>query len=607
MANLSNEQVQNLFRDRPRKKELDIGVNHQNRLKFHTETVVKKEHLSPYYRTYENWILSNKPELLPKDKAERFRQLLTVPLSTIELTESIFSHLSNVFQAQDSFYRYEFNNPELETDWLEFRDDDFWQTQGFQAMINAIDSIWVVDISEQKGDRPEPKDKLIDISNIIDISVDLNNKCDYVIFTLNDKVFVYDDAKFLVYLLKDKTIASLPEQEIPHKLGYTPARMMWSDPMMVGDLINKKAPLTNVLGDLDWLLTCQIFKKYMEIGNSYPITVALRQKQDYQGSDQEDNRGTPESERKTLGGNLVGPGSFFETDPPLSGEYDPMSNPVRLITPEVTNLTYHDGSLEAKRDAIFYSVVGKGGEQNNDQAKNEKQVMASFESQTSILRKIARNFELIQQFAEKCKIDIRYGTDALKDISIDYGTKFFMKTTTDLVNELDIAKKNGSHPSITYSIMEEITETKYRNDSFSLDRAKIIQELDPLPDKTQDEAEKILDKKGITLVQYIIKSQLMNFVKRFEREQVNLVEYASAVDYGKKIDGIYEEFEKYAEEIIGEEPEPEPEEILVEQPVMNESQSIGDDAENIEEMIEEPMIKKNIPQKKKKNKKTSWR
>jgi rRNA pseudouridine-1189 N-methylase Emg1 (Nep1/Mra1 family) len=122
MAKLSNQEVQKLYQERPRKKEVEIGITHQDRLRFHTETVISKDKLSPYYRTYENWIISNKPELLPKDKAERFKQLLTVPLPTIELTESITSQLGNVFTAQDSFFRYDFTNPELEADWLEYQD-----------------------------------------------------------------------------------------------------------------------------------------------------------------------------------------------------------------------------------------------------------------------------------------------------------------------------------------------------------------------------------------------------------------------------------------------------------------------------------------------------
>ena len=552
MANLSNLEIQRLVRERPRRKEIDIGIKHHDRLRFHTETVINKTQLSPYYNVYLDWISSKQPELLPEDKIERFKQLFTVPVPTVELTESIFSNLSNVFKGQDAFNRYQFKDDKILNDWQVFNNNVFWKTQGFLAMQNAIDNIWIVNLPEvQLSELPQPEDKLIDIKNIIDISVDLKNNCDYLIFQAGDKIYVYDDNKFMRFNYNNKNISLLPELEVNHNLGYCPARMFWSDPLYSGNTINKKAPLTNVLGDLDWLLTCQVFKKYMEIGNSYPITAAYRKQQNFLGSNYESDRGRSKEERKTSGGDLIGPGSFLEVDPPLQGEHDPMASPVKMISPDVDTLEFHEKSIEQKEQKIFYSVVGIGGEQKNDMAKNEKQVMASFESQTAVLERIAKNFESIQTFAEKTKIALRYGPAVLDDISIDYGSKFFLKTESDLIQQLNDAKDKGSHASVISSIMDETLETKYRNDSSGLMRAKIIQELDPLPDKTQEEAEKILDKKGITLEQYIIKSQLLNFVKRFEREQASLVVFASARNYKDKIDSIYEEFTKYAEEIIG--------------------------------------------------------
>jgi len=557
MSNLSNPEIQKLFKDRPAKKYIDAGIRHQNRLAYHTVTAVSMGDLSPYHNEYIHWISNNKPELLPKDKVERFKQLITLPLPTNELTESIFSHLNSVFKGQDSFFRYEFTDPEKAADWKEYNNTEFWQTFGFEAMINAIDSVWVVNLpSEQTSQYPETRDLLVNIKDVIDISVDRNNVCEHVIFKANGKVFVYDDMFFRTYSIKDGNISKLPESEIPHNLGYCPARMFWSDMLLKTNYINKKAPLTNVLGDLDWLLTCQVFKKYMELGNSYPITVAIKQTANYENGSNENNRGRSEETRETLGGNLIGPGSFFEADPPLQGEYDPMANPIRLISPDVNNLQYHDESLKAKQDRIFYSVVGKDGEATKE-AINEKQVEASFESQTTNLLKIAHNYELIHTFADKCKIDLRYGPEELKAISIDYGTKFFLKSANDLIGDLDTAKKNGSHSSIIDAIMNKVIEAEYRNDTNGYSRAKIIQELDPLPDKTQDEAMSIYKEGGISKEQFIIKCQLLNFVRRFEREQrVSLVDFASARPYGEKIKGIYDEFIIYTKEITGSEPTP---------------------------------------------------
>jgi hypothetical protein len=555
MANLLNADVQRLYKERPRKKEIEVGVKHQDRLRFHTETVIRKEQLSGYYRDFLTWIASTKPELLPKDKIERFKQLITLPLPTIELTESICSHLGNVFHGQDAFNRYAFENPETSKDWDEFIDDSFWHTQGFAAMINAIDSVWVLDLpKEQSTEMPEPKDRLIDISCVVDIACDLKNKCEHILFQIDDKLYQYDDTFIRVYKAEKDVLSKMPELEIAHGLGYCPARMFWSDPLMRGNNINKKAPLTNVLGDLDWLLVCHVFKKYMEIANSYPIIAAYKPQDDYQGSRHEEDRGVSEDIRRPEGADLVGAGSVILVNPPLTGEADPMANPIKFINPDVATLEYHVTNITNKRDVIFYSVVGKGEEQTKE-AVNEKQVMASFESQTAILQKIAYNFKMIQEFAEKCKADIRYGVGQLVEISIDYGTRFFLRSSADLIEDLNTAKTNGSHASVIGSIMDEIIESKYRNDKNGMTRAQIIQELDPLPDKTFEETVKILEKGGITKEQFIIKTNLMSFVKRFEREQAPIVEYAAKRPYSTKIDLIEEEFEKYAEEIIGDAPE----------------------------------------------------
>jgi hypothetical protein len=491
---------------------------------------------------------------LPKDKVQRFKQLITIPLPTIELTESIFSHLNSVFKGQDAFFRYEFKDPENLSDWKQYRDDTFWQTHGFEAMMNAIDSVWIVNLPrEQNNELPEPKDMFVNIKDVISISCDRDNNCEYLMFKANDKIYIYDDVYFWVYPLNKDKLSILPEAQIPHDLGYTPARMFWSDNLLKDNYINKKAPLTNVLGDLDWLLTCQVFKKYMEISNSYPILAAYEEKQDYNQSRQESDRGKQDESRDTDGGNFVAPGTILTVRQPLAGEPDPMQNPLKYINPDVNTLTFHVGDLKLKRDNIFYSVVGKD-ENTTKEAINEKQVMASFESQTANILKIARNFEIIQAFADKCKIQLRYGKDSLKAISIYYGSKFFLKSANDYIEDLDTAKKNGSHSSIISAIMDNAIEATYRNDTNGLSRAKIIQELDPLPDKTQDEAAAIFEKGGISKEQFIIKCQLLNFVKRFEREEVPLVEYASARPYKEKIRGIYEEFLLYAKEISGEQP-----------------------------------------------------
>jgi|WetSurMetagenome_2_1015567.scaffolds.fasta_scaffold00103_41 hypothetical protein len=550
---LTLEQIQNLIDTRPHKRELDRAKVHQNRLKFHTDTEILVNELSPYRDTFLNWICTKEPELLPKDKVERFKQLMTCPLPTVQLTQSINIYLSRIFEGQDAFFRYDFNDPDKEADWEDFRDDEFWKTDGMQAMINAIDSVWVVDLpQEQTGDKPEPKNMLIDISNIIDLSCKKNGECMYVIFSIGDKLFVYDEVSISAFDFTQKKVGTLIS-EFKHELGYCPARMFWSDMLNSKNCINHKAPLTNVLSELDWLLVHKIFKKYMDIANSWPILVTYQSGQDYTDLTPEENRGRGEGQQKTKGKGLIAPGTIVEVPIPIEGQPDLMSNPLAWVAPPVETLQFHVTEDERLTDYIFKTSVGIDGEQKNDQAKNEKQVLASFENQSIILRRLAQNFEKIQTFADETIIALRYGEEVT--VSIDYGSKFFLKTAESLMVEKESL---AGDDVMTDAVNTEMIETKFRNDSSGKIRANVINDLDPMPGKTIDEAINIFKSGVVDDYTFWLKSTLMNNVRRFERDQLPIAQFMKDQDYAERIKLIQDEFKKYYEEMQAEQPEPTP-------------------------------------------------
>lgn len=538
---LSLEELKQLVELRPYKREIARGTWHQNRLKFHTQTTLTKDELSQYYTEFIHWIGSEQPELLPSDKIERFKQLITCPLPTVELTESISTSLSRVFDAQDALCRYDIEDPDIEADWDDYRDDEFWKTCGVEAMMNAIDSVWVVDFGKE-DDKPTPKDLLIDIGDVIDLSVKDNGDCNHVIFQAGEKLFVYDDEAIAVYEF-DGTNVGTELSRFEHELGYCPAKMFWSEYISRKNRINHKSPLTNVLGELDYLLAHLVFKKYMDIANSFPILVAYSGGDDYTDLTREENIGRTPGNKKTAGGAFVGPGTVIEMPVPMEGQPDLMANPVKWIAPEVETLRFHSEEGAKMWDRIYASVVGIDGEQENNMAKNEKQVLASFESQSNILRRIAHNFELIWAFADRVKIQLRYGIDVWP--VIDLGSKFFLKTTSDLVAQMEDVKSSD----IVYDALhEELLETKFRSDTAGKTRADVILDLDPLPGRTIKEAEEIQKAGGITSEEYQLKARMMSFVRRFEREQLPLNKFVMSGDYSERLKLIKEEFKKYESE-----------------------------------------------------------
>ena len=165
-----------------------------------------------------------------------------------------------------------------------------------------------------------------------------------------------------------------------------------------------------------------------------------------------------------------------------------------------------------------------------------------------------KNFEIINKFADYTIAKLRYG-DSFIGCQIDYGTNFFLKNINDLHKDFELAKKAGVGESILEQIQINILDTKYKEDHRSRERAKIIMDLDPLPQKNDDEAIKILENGGIDKINFIIKSNLINFVKRFERENINLVEFASNRDYSTKIDTILTKLKDYASEFRQDDPD----------------------------------------------------
>jgi len=324
---------------------------------------------------------------------------------------------------------------------------------------------------------------------------------------------------------------------------------MWSERLQSNNFINKESPITKELTDLDWLLFHMTSKRYMDIANAYPITVAYDMDGDVGDDNITDNEQRIDG-KHPAGSELMGAGSLIRGKAPDSTEeHDPMQyGPVKIISPDVKALDWHVKEEIRLIDKIYRAVVGSGSEVRNDTAKNEKQIDASFESQESVLFRVKKNFEIINKFADYTIAKTRYG-ERFIGCEIDYGTQFFLKDVGDLQEELRDAKESGASDAILESISTNILHTKYRDDNKSITRANIITDLDPLPNRTLKEAMELFKAGAINKINFIIKSNLINFVRRFERENTDVVNFGSLVNYNRKIEQVRTELVKYAEEM----------------------------------------------------------
>ena len=551
---------------------------HQMRIKFHTVKRVTSFN-SPYISLPLTQFLAMVENILPHDKFVLFKALFRYPIKTNEITEICFDKLSRVFDGRNPAFNYQFINSAQRDDWEQYRleklhEPDVWSTKGWEFFKSEINSVLIVDVPrEQKTELPEPYFYWLPIDDVITYKADpTTGEMDYIVFRRRDKIVVLDDETYRVWDDSKHTgmINGEPEVETPHDLGYCPARFFWNEPISLDEPDVKASPISAELESLDWFEFFHISKRQLDLMGAYPILSGYEQSCDFTNAENGDYcdggflRDKQGHYRLDMAGlllrcpkcgnkRIVGAGSFVEIPVPSAEENQPdLRNPVQLLTVDKAALDYNVEEEKRLRDDIITAVVGQEEIITNRDAFNEQQVRANFENVTTVLRRITRGFEAAQEWVDSTICRLRYGRYFIS-ATISYGTEFYLYSTDELRKQYQSAKETGAPESELDMMQNRILETEYRNDPMQLRRMLILAELEPLRHLSRQEVTDLFDKNLVTEQDLRIKLNFPNFVRRFERENTNIVDFGDAIPYQKKIDTIMAEFRRYADE---QKPEP---------------------------------------------------
>ena len=108
------------------------------------------------------------------------------------------------------------------------------------------------------------------------------------------------------------------------------------------------------------------------------------------------------------------------------------------------------------------------------------------------------------------------------------------------------------------ALLQQIIETEYRNNPQQMQRMIILGDLEPYRHLTRNEVQGLYDKGIVSIEELLIKLNFADFVKRFERENMNIISFGETIDYDRKIDTIKERLMDYAREIVPEQKNIEP-------------------------------------------------
>lgn len=567
---LELSQIKQILQKPSKKSTIQKAVNMQRRLRFHTETNIAISDINQPTTTFLQWV----EQLLPKDKFNIFLQLFKFPLPTPAVVEDVYRELERVFYSRNSSSSYQFTDSELAEDWANYKkntlnEPEIWKTVGWKRMQVSPNSILVVDLpKEQMSSRPEPYFYWLEIDAVIDYKVSKRdpNTLKWLIFKQpKDRIAVFDDTYIRIYQLNEKNEIESLISEASHNLGYCPARFFWSTQLNESNKELKKNPITKELSNLDWYLFFALSKQHLDLYAPYPIYSSYEADCNFENNETGDycdggflrnskgeykilNDGTVEKCPCCSEKRIAGPGSFLEVPIPNQSEgIADMRNPVQITTIDKDSLSYNVNECTRLKNEIIVSVVGSGGTVSEKEAINETQVTANFESKTSVLNALKTNFEQAQKFVEDTICRLRYG-EAFISSSISWGTEFYVFTVSELYAKYKQAKENGASNSELDAISQQILEVEYRNNPLVLQRMLILKQLEPYPHKTFNEVIQLFDKGLLDEKLVKLKINFNTLIDRFERENINIIEFASKKPLKDKINIITKKLLEYVTE-----------------------------------------------------------
>ena len=568
---LELNQIKQILQKPSKRQVIQKAVNIQRRLRFHTETNIAVSDINQPTTIFLDWV----KHLLPKDKFNIFLQLFKFPLPTPAVVEDVYRELERVFYSRNSSSSYQFTDSELAEDWALYRksnlnEPEIWKTMGWKRMQVSPNSILVIDLPQvQTTSRPEPYFYWLEIDAVVDyqLSKQDENLFEWLVFNQPEhRIAVFDDTSIRVYQLNEKNEIQSLVSEAQHDLGYCPARFFWSTQLNEKNKDLKKNPITKELSNLDWYLFFALSKQHLDLYAPYPIYSAYEADCNFENNETGDycdggflrnakgeykilNDGTVEKCPCCSEKRIAGPGSFLEVPMPNQSEgVADMRNPVQITTIDKDSLDYNVNECARLKNEIVISVVGSGGTVSEKEAINETQVTANFESKTSVLNALKTNFELAQKFVEDTVCKLRYG-GAFISSSVNWGTEFYVFTVTELYSKYKQAKENGASNSELDAISQQILEVEYRNNPLVLQRMLILKQLEPYPHKTLDEVLKLYEKELLNENLVKLKINFSTLVEKFERENINIIEFASNKPMREKIDIINKKLLEYVTEI----------------------------------------------------------
>jgi hypothetical protein len=487
-----------------------------------------------------DYFLNYVKSLFKTDNFLSFVKYLRKPLPSSKIVRNkIEPQLNRVFYSENSSFKYSVSGKE-EQDFIPQLAPKKFNSEILHNLIYYHNSILVTLLDAEKENTPYRKFIDIGIVKSIEIKGDTIIKIAYTgSIEFDGKVYqgdyYIDDKEYKFYESKD----SIEPLVAPHDLGHCPAHFIAANSYHKADAVVRESLLTFVRDDLESYTFLKTIQKMTEPNGAIPVAVTLNtdndSNKDVEGIELEPNiTNAMSSQKAEVASGISGKGSGIlqvgtvHAVPRVekidgSIDMDIVSNFIKFHYIPAAQLKYFDEKVKLVEIDITSTIVGTI-DLSGQPAKNEMQTEQGYVALQNTLTSLSSDISRIRKLSDYDMLALAYGKEAIQEIYIDYGNKFFLETETKLLKDLEIA------PNIIerQNIITKLNMNRYKNNQEEYVRQSILYSLMPyIHDKDFDKA---IAQQQVTDVNKQYQLRFTYWISVFEATYGDIVEFYAMLE-----------------------------------------------------------------------------
>lgn len=523
--------------------ELLLGQLLNDEVSFYSE--LKTDIYShPYYSTFRKKI---EALYLNVYKENRFVNVYLGKFpSTVEICETIFSTLSNIFDSQNKNITVSVENQKDEEIISELKPFyEYFKNEGWKAVQTLFNSFLCVDINENQ------EYYLYNIAPqfVRYIDFDDDNEIEEIIFSFdNEKYYYYTKDFYSVYEKNESTYVL--EKETTHELGKCPVRVFLNDKLNNSSKFLSKNVIVSQLPDLfryvkksvelemsedftsspikimpDQSCGYHISKEVISNNSDVPVIIEVSCKGGrlYESNPQFQNGDLPVLEGNTqmlcpvCGQNRhVGTGASFTIDYQQAADSNINVNDfIKFFSPPLDGTNYQKERLKELYNSIIESTVGNVTI-GTKEARNEMDVMSGYEKTTKILTSFGEIYAQTIEWSFEIYLRLKYGK-SFNYVNVFLGNKFYLLTKEELFK----AKEVATNPIELAEIDRQILRLEYKHDPRKLlELSKIYEQL-PYSGISDKDFLQLIQLGKVSDFDIEKRTNINYYIAEFERQNLN--------------------------------------------------------------------------------------